>query len=185
MANPDPNHSTRFKPGASANPGGKPKPKPLDPAPDSVPDPVPEPVPEPRSLHDEVLARLLAILRSEPDVGYVLGACRLLVDKRLEGPDEKIDLESVSRAMAERYKQIRPAGPPQPPQDEPTAPPAVPTGLANDRPTAQESGPLPRGLLEAAEQVERDRAEQQRQEQAARLVTFADLAFYPFPGLGG
>ncbi len=57
------------------------------------------PPPEPQSLHDEVLARLTAIMRTEPDVGYVLGACRLLVDRRLAGPEDKLDLEMISREM--------------------------------------------------------------------------------------
>ena len=78
MANSNPNHSTRFKPGASANPGGKPKPKPQPP--DPAPDPSPDATPDPRGILERTVAKLTAIM-DDPDaeVGYQLAAIRVLV----------------------------------------------------------------------------------------------------------
>jgi uncharacterized protein DUF5681 len=189
----------RWQKGQSGNPGGRPRADPLKI--DLLAEirlQLSSVDPESRKPKYQELVQALISMACGGDVR----ACQELLS-RIHGklgppePAEKLDLETIARKMAERHKQIRPAGPDPrgvPPENEPTAPPAVSPPVANDR-------PLPCGLVElpaprpepdpasrvtpeqeAAELAGRDLAERERQEQARRLIQWGDLAI--FPGLG-
>jgi hypothetical protein len=282
VANSNPNHATRFKPGASANPGGKPRPKPpADPA-SGVPPGQERPAAIPgQTIHERVVAKLEAIL-SDPDaeLGYQLAACRLLASDELAstirdmehghteeqarlgkirtavglvlthhpevGPElaeqfvraclEAMEPTNLTDTLRDRlgmwkaepltdgtlceiwhdlslpgdpgpelspcgFKELPPpasppcgCGPAPDPDREFLARRAVEDERARREKLKHPAAPPPTPFRgpevqvvtpeqEAQELAERDRAEQQRQEQARRLVWFGDLPIDPFGGL--
>jgi hypothetical protein len=97
MANPNPSLATRFKPGASANPGGKPKPKP------QPPDPIPDASPDPRGLHERAVAKLTSIMDDQGvEVGHQLMAIRLLIGDDLASTIRSMEHDERERAEAEQ-----------------------------------------------------------------------------------
>ncbi len=98
MANKDPSRATRFQPGKSGNPGGKPRPKPPVPLQDASPAAGPEN--PPRALKNRVVDRLAALVDDpDTDPAILMRACRLVASKDLASTIREMELESEWRAQ--------------------------------------------------------------------------------------